>query len=240
MSRPERIVYLSPLDVGAASEEDLRFRLTYEGPLQARQGDARQGQHDKMAPHIHSIRREFNHQLRRLWDTNRYLKEMTVWRDQPDRPGFLHDGVGQYGADPADCVALAEYVASKYQINGYRFVPLVRESLELSCDLGILFLRMDPPGSVITAGDIDNRIKSLIDALRLPKGTQEFAAAPTPLSGEDPFFVLLEDDKCVTGLSIETDTLLAPPPGGDQRSVKLVIEVTLRPYVGTDLNLGFV
>lgn len=82
---------------------------------------------------------------------------------------------------------MAEVVADLYRQNGYRFVPLVREDWSLMCSISILFLRRDFPGSVIQAGDIDNRIKTIIDALRIPKHAQELVGNETPLEGEDPF-----------------------------------------------------
>src|SRR6266849_6098917 len=54
-------------------------------------------------------------------------------------------------------------------IGGKQFVPLVRQSLALACSLDILFLRREEPGSLILqGGDIDNRIKTLFDALKMP------------------------------------------------------------------------
>jgi hypothetical protein len=59
---------------------------------------------------------------------------------------------------------------------------------------------------------------------------------------ENPFYVLLEDDKQVTRLSVETDTLLDPKSDDedDASKVKLVITVELRPYDGTLFSLGFI
>ena len=107
--------------------------------------------------------------------------------------------------------------------------------------MSILFLRRDIPGSIISAGDIDNRIKTVIDGLRRPRNGKELVGNETPQAGEDPFYVLLEDDKQVTHLEVETDTLLDPPTGGafDHRLVRLLITVDLRPYNVTMFNLSF-
>ena len=106
----------------------------------------------------------------------------------------------------------------------------------------VLFLRHDIPGSAIQAGDIDNRIKTLIDALRLPQNKNELVEADEhPGEGEDPFFCLLEDDNQVSSFAVETDTLLDPPDGPNEgRSVKLIVTVELRPYFATPFNLSFV
>ena len=110
------------------------------------------------------------------------------------------------------------------------------------CSLEILFLRRDVPGSVIHAGDLDNRIKTLIDALRRPQSAQELRGFEIPNEDEVPFYCLLEDDRLVTSLSVETDTLLDPADGEngeDKGHVKLVIGVTLRPFHVTMFNLSF-
>jgi hypothetical protein len=41
----------------------------------------------------------------------------------------------------------------------------VRNSFALHCGLKVLFLRKEPPGKVYQGGDIDGRIKTLLDAL---------------------------------------------------------------------------
>jgi hypothetical protein len=102
--------------------------------------------------------------------------------------------------------------------------------------------RRDVPGSVISAGDLDNRIKTLVDTLRRPASIQELRGNEKPTAGEDPFFCLLEDDKLVTHLAVETDTLLDLPTGSvedDRREVKLIITVELKPNDVTMFNLGF-
>jgi hypothetical protein len=116
----------------------------------------------------------------------------------------------------------------------------VREEFSLFCSLDILFLRRDFPAGVVSAGDLDNRIKTLIDALRKPHSANELRGNETPGPGEDPFFCLLEDDDLVTALSVETDMLLDPPNGdAGQSQVKLVISVELKPSHVTMFNLSF-
>jgi hypothetical protein len=121
-------------------------------------------------------------------------------------------------------------------------VPLVREEYSLLCSLNILFLRRDIPGSVVSAGDLDNRIKTLIDSLRRPQNKNELRGNEAPGDGEDPFYCLLEDDRLVSQLEVETDTLLDPPRGNtqaDRRQVRLTITVDLKPYNVTLFNLSF-
>lgn len=220
----------------------MRFRLTYEGPLRSTQGEPKDGQRNPLAAHKHQIRRAFHGQLKHLWATDRFLKTAktsakAVALDMPD-PGVIDLGNFSEERKP-----LSEAVAGLYQEYGYRFVPLVRENDRLLCTLRVLLLRRDQPGSIITsAGDIDNRIKTLIDGLRRPRNGAELVGNETPQEGEDPFFCLLEDDSQITHLEVETDVLHDPLEGNkiDQSHVRAVITVELRPYYVTLFNLSYV
>jgi len=87
----------------------------------------------------------------------------------------------------------------------------------------------------LRSGDIDNRLKTLFDALRIPEAGENYHLN-TKEAGETPFFCLLEDDKLITKVSVETDQLLQfVTPDRSVNEVRLVITVTLRPY---ELNLG--
>ncbi|MCA1626043.1 MAG: hypothetical protein LC768_07980 [Acidobacteria bacterium] len=67
-----------------------------------------------------------------------------------------------------------EIMARQYSRFGYRFVPLVSRDNFMICGLDILFLRRENPGDLILrGGDIDNRIKTLLDALRMPDDCNE-------------------------------------------------------------------
>ena len=110
--------------------------------------------------------------------------------------------------------------------------------MDLFCGLDVLFLRPDRPGRVLWAGDIDNRIKTLIDALRMPK-KNEIYDQRTPEPDEDPFFCLLEEDELVTKLSVESDLLLEFNVPQTMNEVHLVITVRIRPYQMHIGNLEF-
>ena len=190
----------------------MKFRLTYEGPLWPTQRDALAQERDKMAPHKQAIRRVFHAQLRQLWQSNKFLRECEM------PPNFMlrspYGSASYYGSGSK--VPLREIVANRFPMFGYRFAPLVVEEFSLLCSLDILFLRRDMPGSALHAGDIDNRVKTLIDTLRPPRSQNELVGDDTaPKEGEDPFFCLLEEDKQVSHFSVETDLLLTP--GADQR-----------------------
>ena len=205
----------------------MKFRLTYEGGLRPTQRESSGGQRNPLAPHKHEVRRVFHKQLKHLWATDLFLSQ---YRIQPDNPniGSQRDAAadamyGMWAPSEDELKPLVEIVAGRHNKFGYRFVPLVTKYFDLVCSLDILFLRRDVPGSAIQAGDIDNRIKTLIDTLRLPNNQTDLVEGDKqPREGEDPFFCLLEDDDLVSGFTVETDTLLDPPNGSDDRKVKIV------------------
>ena len=225
----------------------MRFKLTYEGPLRSTQRDPQCGQRNPLAPHKHEIRKKFHVQLKQLWQANKFLREHTVdakeWSGQSVVPANAIGGPGFFwGREKLpERVPLSEAIANLHRENDYRFVPLVREDFSLLCSLNILFLRRDFPLGVMSHGDLDNRLKTLIDTLRKPHSAAELVGNEKPGADEDPFYCLLEDDDLVTGLAVETDMLLGPLANGsnDLSDVKLVISVELKPEHVTMFNVSF-
>ena len=206
----------------------MQLRLTYRGPLKSHRVP-KEGDSDRMAPHVHMVRRHFHRQLREFWQTNLFLKDHQSW---PSDWGLPTEPSGAK-------IPLVDIVAQSHLGHGFRFVPLVRKVWKLECSLSILFLRGDQPGSsLIHRGDIDNRIKTLIDSLRLPETSSE-AGAAKPQNDEDPFFCLLESDEFVTGLSVETDKLLDVQPDDEDNVVSLVICAQIKPFHVNMFNQGF-
>ena len=126
------------------------------------------------------------------------------------RPSITGTPLIDYRSGTPPKRSMLDWVADNYARCGYRFVPLVNNLDGIACALDILFLRRDEPGSLIKGGgDIDNRIKVLFDALRMPKGYQELEGFQ-PATDESPFFCLLEDDRLITEVKVTTDRLLTP------------------------------
>lgn len=223
----------------------MRFRLPYEGELKASGRDPESGQRDRMTEHKQAIRKVFHAQLKQLRNVNKLLKETTVDAAEVAHlttPAMeAHKGAYWGTRHVPDRVPLYESVADLYKKNGYRFVPLVREDLSLFCSLDISLLRRDFRAGAISAGDLDNRIKTLIDALRKPHNANELGGNETPGPDEDPFFCLLEDDDPVTTLTVRTYVLVDPPPPGNagRSQVKLVVSAELKPDHVTMFNLSF-
>lgn len=228
MSASEKLVliedpYNQP-EIGTVME----FRLT-AGPLFATQRDDRPGQKPRHPENKHQIRTTFHKQLKELWRVMPNLAE-----SGGHRPSVLiTEGTSQRPL--TDIGPLAH----RYAQYGFNFVPLVTQELDLICGLEILFLRPDRPGKALWAGDIDNRLKTLLDALRIPEPSEDYAKR-TPSEEEKPFFCLLEDDKLITKVSVETDRLLEPVNATiDPHDARVVITVRVRPYEVHVDNLHF-
>jgi hypothetical protein len=182
----------------------MEFTLYYEGTLTS----------NAKAPRKHQIRKVFHEQLKVLWEQEplAHLKDELLRGSPPEQPPVLPIHREQY-----------------------EFVPLVHSKLHLVAELHITMLLPGPPGQIIRrGGDIDNRLKTLLDALTVPQQNQTPDGNPDP--GEQPFFCLLEDDKLLTGLSVKTDRLLVAGAGSDD--VRLLIRVNTKAVVGTFFNLS--
>jgi hypothetical protein len=146
----------------------MEFRLFYEGPLK-NNGDAKTK---------HIIRKEFHQQLKRLWEQHDLLKLAST-----RRVDFIEGSV-------------VNILARQFDKCGFQFVPLVNKKFDLICSLDILFLRRSKPGELIEhGGDLDNRIKTLFDALKVPPNYDGISGSPD--ADEAPFFCLLEDDALI-------------------------------------------
>jgi hypothetical protein len=201
----------------------MEFRLTYEGPLRAGNEGARDKRPSRMS-HKHDIRRVFHSQLKALWAHTPFLR--TGVGGGP----VLIAGESRDYVKPATTI---EELSRKHAKFGFNFVPLVTEELGLICGLEILYLRRSKPGAVLQyTGDLDNRLKTLFDALQMPDANQGYAGR-TPEPDESPFFCLLENDGLITKVAVETDLLLqdvANAVGDKENDARLVITVKLRPH----------
>jgi hypothetical protein len=191
-------------------EEIMDFRLTYQGPLLASTGG------DKRSVHKHIIRKYLHRQLAELWKVQYPLTRIR------DSWTLLQDAAT---GENRKRTKLDEICEANTKL-GFRFAPLISRENGLVCSLDILFLRREiKHGEIVTVGgDLDNRIKTLLDALTIP---QVFTAEEKPEEGENPFFCLLSDDKLITQIKITADRLLLPDSENiSDREVYLVIQVT--------------
>lgn len=193
----------------------MEFRLIYEGPLKATTRD------NSRVKDKHLVRKEIHKQLAELWSVQRPLTEIAYsWPDKEHRP-FL------------------KTLSAKYARHGFNFLPLVNKSFNLVCSLDILFLRRESPGELVRhGGDLDNRLKTLFDALRIPETGAEICEFQ-PTNEENPFYCLLEDDALITDFQVTTGRLLTPLKSGQHpNEVFLIIKVATR-VTATEGFYGF-
>jgi hypothetical protein len=160
------------------------------------------------------IRRQLEPQLRRLWDKPP-VSDLSKYKD----PNY----------QPRDC-----YVG-KCRF-GFEFIPLITTVLDLRAELDVLLLAANLPGSLIRqGGDIDNRLKTLFDALSMPATVQQVPNNPDAES-DKRVFCLLEDDKLVTSVAVSNDRLLSIPDGSNE--VLVVLRVHPIAFRATTANVA--
>jgi hypothetical protein len=186
----------------------MQFRLLYEGPIASRRYS---DPADK-----HRIRMCLHPQIKALWQ----------YKPLSDIKHQLQE-FGQPGRE----VAILE------RSNNVLFAPLVTQRNHLACQLSITFLRQQAPGQLLgEGGDIDNRLKTLLDALRMPKKDEAQQAKIETRADNDPIHCLLQDDALVTKVSVETDRLLRPAAEFD---LVAIIQVRVLVSVPTTGNYAF-
>jgi hypothetical protein len=216
----------------------VQFRLLYYGRLLA-------SSKDKTRPeHKHEIRCLLSPQLEKLWELDQNLQKY--------RRAMGHRWANTHPEDNALCRAAPDddtaiklvgscgvkWLANNWERAKQGFIPLVSNEMGLRCKLDILFLRPGTPGQIIGSGDIDNRIKTLFDALKVPENAQAMGNAQAKT---EPIYCLLEDDSLVSELRVVTDNLLRLPNETElgTNDVFLVVEVSLESPPNTQWSYIF-
>ncbi len=183
----------------------MRFRLVFQGRLPS------SGNSPKPA-FVRDIRDQFHGQLKALWDSHialRHLRQRAIvlknpgqYMGSPPSPYSQERNIKQSPAQENE-IDLCEPLVRGDQ----RFMPLIRKSLDLNCELNILFLRKEDPGAlVLQGGDIDNRVKLLFDALKTPDN-DEVCRYP---QAQEYTYCLMESDFLIFRFDVCSDRLLSP------------------------------
>lgn len=199
----------------------MRFHLVFSGQLPASGNSSK-------PEDVRRIRDTFHPQLKYLWDTHAALKRLrhtaivptmrNAYFSSGDSP--LIDVDGDPDPVPPGFVDLLEPVSK----SGKNYHPLVRKSLDLNCVLSIMFLRQEDPGSlVLQGGDLDGRLKTLFDALRVP----DLEVEKKYPQAQDPTYCLLESDTLISDFDVATGRLLTAT-SSHPHEVHLVIEAEVR------------
>lgn len=199
----------------------MRFHLVYSGPLPASGNSSKPDD-------VKRIRDTFHPQLKFLWETHTALKRLRHTTQVPTQRNAyfsmgespLFDVDGEPDPLPAGFVDLLEPIKRGEKT----YYPLVRKSLDLNCALSIMFLRQEDPGAIVLqGGDLDGRLKTLFDALRIPDADVERKYP----QAQDPTYCLLESDALISDFDVATGRLLMPKTE-HPHEVHLVVEVEVR------------
>jgi len=177
----------------------MKFRLTYTGIVKS------SGNKPKTV-NKHEIRLAFHDQLSVLWATNPILREFSQERFpnmeraiEPDLVAVLQEGLD--GNIP-DTFPYSDLLVARYNVHDINWHPLVTAESGLISEVDILMLRPNDSKSIIQGGDIDGRVKTIFDALSIPKNGDVLSKFPKP---PDVFYTLLSDDSLISKVSIDTD-----------------------------------
>jgi hypothetical protein len=149
----------------------------------------------------HKIRLELHPQIEELW-THQGLSNIKNVIDPNDPSGGQHLST----------------------VNGFSFATVVHPYFHIRAKLDILMLRSGPPGELVHGGDLDNRLKTLFDAMTRPANPQQLVSGWTPSLDQQPLHCLLDDDRYITAVAVEADRLLGQT---SPNSVRLTIRVHL-------------
>jgi hypothetical protein len=194
----------------------MKFTLQYSGPLPPSGTPA-----DKQL-----IRRAFHSQLKKVWLNHPTLSLYAEGRRALSVASL--DGGLRIKIENS----LAHYQPWQNNmcgvpLNGFEFAPLVLRDNALSCELNVKFLRRGRPGDVSKGGDLDNRLKTLLDGLQIPHRENQLGG-DTPATEKERLYCLLEDDSLITRIAVDADELLSDEPNA---TAVLYIEVTLASYL---------
>ena len=185
----------------------MEFTLYYHGELHSNGG----------ARHKHDLRKAFHGQLKELWQQHPLTLMQEYLQPSRDLANLLNP----------------HWASLLVEKGAFQFAPLVSEQLHLVAELELFLLQPSEPGKILSqAADIDNRLKTLFDALQMPDSNQ--MPEEPPSEGESPFFCVLENDRLITKVSIRTGRLLEPTDHSSE--VRLFLNVNIHRTQFTHLN----
>ena len=203
----------------------MKFTLHYRGPLESGGGSREHKQY---------IRHYFLKQLTDLWSRSPF-----VYPNQTERR--LREKL----LDPCNCKCpsneccknCTSVVKRVHDERGqeWKFTSIVSKKHALLAELDLIFLRPKGPEEN-TEWDIDNRLKTLFDALSIPKKEQIPKDEDPPREG-NLFHCVFEDDSLITGVNVKTDRFLNSCSGDE---VLIIMCVDISTTRGTFLNLEMV
>jgi hypothetical protein len=227
---PLPLSYWEALRQLAEPFELMKFTLIYDDDLPASANSPK--------PEAGSyIRNIFHHQLADLWDSHVIFRQLARTARTIPNPGSgylisLQYPIWSPAVLPDYNEPAAPLIPGQFDFcaaipvpNVGNFIPIVRNSLYLACAVDILFLRHEEPYKLMRqGGDLDGRLKTLFDGLKMPDPKCEYRGLdPTA----DPLYVVLEDDALISDISIKSGRLLGNRTK-DRHRVRLTIDITIK------------
>ena len=163
----------------------------------------------------HEIRLKFHPQLADLWKQERMNEFATYLTKYPKDTGEI---------------------SILYTVGEREYACLVSDRLKIYAELDILFLRPSEPGQILIKGDIDNRLKTLFDALQRPQNENEAPKNDLLSQTPNPCHCVLSEDSLISRVSVTTDTLL---DAKNDDEVVLIITVTVIASRTINGNIGY-
>mgnify|MGYP001606144215 CR=1 FL=1 len=205
-------------------EKPMELTLRYRGQLAA---NGRPSDKHKIRKQLHGQLDEFWRQDTRLSEIYKNLKQLQIPKRSRD-----HFEVDRPLPDPT-------FFYWRWPLCGYDFIPLVTHVHELYCYLNIrIYRKLGRGGILFTGGDLDNKLKTFFDALRVPQAPEELPNEEDAPNMDDNsanwphMFCLLDDDRAITKLTIQSFKLLTNVPVDCDRPenyVELDADVTILP-----------
>jgi hypothetical protein len=214
----------------------VEFHLSYQGPLPA----CNSNRDDAKSEYKQAIRIEFADQLRLHWNREWMLMNAK------------HRGLDVIPVVNRRAVVteLIRYNKMHFLVEmcGYRWLPIVTRANGLTCEIDVLLKRRSEPGEIFVSGDdggdLDNRLKILLDALRMPLSPNECPGNQCGPGERDGQWiervVVLEDDSLISKVTIEARQLNTEPKSGQGSDwAEVDIKATLKTLHPTPLNQGY-
>jgi hypothetical protein len=182
----------------------MEFRLLYQGELFASANG------NNKSIHKHAVRRKLHPQLRKQWSVHSGLRQIATQSGNPSTTNPESTELEKFD------VGLAA-LSNQWRMFGFEFIPMVTKDQMVRCSIDILLLRPEEDKYVFQRGDIDGQVKTLFDALQMPRSEKEAGGGMGPQDDETPFFCLLEDDRLISEVRVNSEQLLLLPT---ERTVK--------------------
>jgi len=185
--------------------------LTYKGHIPAKTSNKKA---------IWNMRKSFHNQLIKIWDKQPFQILSEWYKSEQHASSFEN---------------FHEKFIKKH--DGVTFIPIYGRTIGIGVSLDITLLTgMEEKNKVLKAGDLDNRIKRIIDGLRVPIQKGELC---NDLANNSEWHCLLEDDDAVISLNAQMGTYLGSDDSKESFAFIRVKPMSTGPVYTSTLSMLF-